>query len=220
MALSKDETIILIVIFLAAVMILGPHMYNNNGDNDHSCEGFSEDQENDADNTVDRVAAYNDVMPNDPANDNMGRPDPYGSSKVQESLIHDYARGTVESGSDFMRNTGIVAPLWIKPAWEEGDEGPYTDKDGNLVPADFENDPRMLYNKCSISCCSPQYPTPFQGSVDPFMCDKDGKSKYLSSSYNCTNNTGGTGCLCMTEKQSNGMQNGWVGYYSNKERGL
>lgn len=213
--MSNEEIIILIVVILFVSLIILPYMFNNTS---NDCpEGFTSHQEIESD---DRLLAYKDVKANDPTADNLELQDPYGSSKVHESLIHDYSRGTIESGSDFMRNTGIVAPLWIKPAWEEGNKGPYTDKDGNLRPSDFENDPRMLYNKCSLSCCSPQYPTPFQSSVDPFVCDKDGKSKYLSSSYYCTNNTGGTGCLCMTEKQADGIQKGFVGYYANEARGL
>jgi hypothetical protein len=111
------------------------------------------------------------------------------------------------SGSQFMDNTGLVTPPWVAPAWNPDAYGPSSK--GELDPADYENDPRMLYNKCSLSCCSPQYPTPFQGSADPFVCNKDGDNKYLASNYTCQNNTGGTGCLCMTQKQADGMYDGW-----------
>ena len=142
---------------------------------------------------------------------------PRGHSKNFESLIYDNVTGTIMSGSQFMENTGIVTPPWVAPAWNPDAYGPSSK--GELNPADYENDPRMLYNKCSLSCCTPQYPTPFQGSVDPSVCDKNGNNKYLASDYICQNNTGGAGCLCMTQKQVDGMQNGFVDYYVDKKLG-
>jgi hypothetical protein len=123
---------------------------------------------------------------------------PHGSTKDYESLIYDNTTGTVMTGSQFMTTTGLVTPPWIAPAWDSQAHGPSSS--GTLNPSDYENDPRMLYNKCSLSCCSPQYPTPHKGEVDPFACDEDGK-KYMSSDYTCTNNTGGTGCLCVSPNQ-------------------
>ncbi|AYV77422.1 MAG: hypothetical protein Dasosvirus2_18 [Dasosvirus sp.] len=140
---------------------------------------------------------------------------PRGQLKNYESLIYDNTTGTISTGSQFMDNTGVVAPLLIPPAWDPDAYGPSSK--GELNPSDYENDPRMLYNKCSLSCCSPQYPTPFKGTYDPFVC-KDGKNKYLASDYVCTNNTGGTGCLCMTPKQIQGAENGFVDYYVDKEK--
>jgi hypothetical protein len=140
---------------------------------------------------------------------------PRGSTKDYESLIYDDTTGTIMTGSQFMENTGIVAPPWVAPAWDPDAFGPSSK--GELNPEDYENDPRMLYNKCSLSCCSAQYPTPFQGPVDPFVCDKNGNNKYLASNYICQNNTGGTGCLCMTQKQVDGMGRGFVDYYVDKK---
>lgn len=142
---------------------------------------------------------------------------PRASTKDYESLIFDNTTGAVMTGSQFMQNTGIVAPLWIPPAWDPDAYGPSST--GELNPSDYENDPRMLYNKCSLSCCGPQYPTPFQGTIDPFVCDNNGNNKYLSSNYYCQNNTGGIGCLCMTKKQANGLATGFVDYYANKKLG-
>jgi hypothetical protein len=145
------------------------------------------------------------------------RPNSNGNanSANYESLIYDNTTGTIMTGTQFMENTGIIAPPWVAPAWNPDAYGPSSK--GELDPADYENDPRMLYNKCSLSCCSPQYPTPFQGDVDPFVCDKNGKNKYLASDYTCQNNTGGVGCLCMTPKQVKGMHTGFVNYYVDKE---
>jgi hypothetical protein len=135
---------------------------------------------------------------------------PRESLKDNESLIFDNTTGAIMTGSQFMEETGIITPPWVAPAWNPDELGPASK--GELNPEDYENDPRMLYNKCSLSCCSPQYPTPFQGPIDPFVCGKDGKNKYLASSYICQNNTGGTGCLCMTQKQVDGMENNFVNY--------
>lgn len=152
----------------------------------------------------------------DPSNINEQELKPRTQFKNLESLIFDDVTGTIMTGTQFMENTGIVAPPWVAPAWDPDAHGPSSK--GELNPSDYEDDPRMLYNKCSLACCSAQYPTPFQGIVDPFVCDKDGKSKYLASDYVCQNNTGGTGCLCMTPKQIDGMYGGFVDYYVDKDK--
>jgi len=144
----------------------------------------------------------------DPTDSQDGSLTPRGPNKNYESLIFDNVTRSIMSGSQFMENTGLVTPPWVAPAWNPDAYGPSST--GELNPDDYENDPRMLYNKCSLSCCSPQYPTPFQADADPFVCDKDGNNKYLASNYTCTNNTGGTGCLCMTPKQVDGMYDGFV----------
>jgi hypothetical protein len=129
--------------------------------------------------------------------------------KERESLIFDGVTGSVFSGSQFSDKTGIVAPPWIAPAWGlDTAVGPSAS--GEMREADYENDSRLLYNKCSLSCCGSQYPTSFGGEIDPFTCDKNGKNKYLSSNMSCNNNTGGIGCVCMTNKQVQGMKTGWV----------
>jgi hypothetical protein len=135
-----------------------------------------------------------------------------------ESLIYDNVTGSVMSGTQWQEKNGIVSTRWIAPAWDPDAHGPSSL--GELNPSDYENDPRMLYNKCSLSCCSEQYPTPFQTVKDPFVFDENGKLKFLTSDYNCTNNVGGTGCLCMTEKQSDGLQSGFVNYKVNEKLGF
>jgi hypothetical protein len=151
----------------------------------------------------------------DPLTDDTQQVLPIASANNFESLIYDNTTDCIMTGSQFMESTGIVAPPWVAPAWSPDALGPSSR--GVLDPADYENDPRMLYNKCSLSCCSPQYPTPFQGDPDPFVCDKNGNNKYLASDYYCQNNAGGIGCLCMTEKQVDGMYNGFVDYYVDKK---
>lgn len=202
--MNNIETVLLIVVILLVVFYCVP-VFRKSDDSIKS-ESFTAVQQ-----TGDSLTpGYN---PDAPVS---GSVKPKGPSQNYESLIYDNVTGTVMSGSQFMENTGIIAPPWVAPAWDPDAYGPSSK--GEMNPADYENDPRMLYNKCSLSCCSPQYPTPFLGSSDPFVCDKDGNNKYLASNYVCTNNTGGTGCLCMTQKQVDGMYTGFVDYYVDKER--
>jgi hypothetical protein len=206
--MNNLEIFITVAIVLLVVFIVLPSIYN--GSDRHMCtseEKFTAVQE------MDTVSGTD---PDGSDNGSVTRR-PRGDSKNFESLIYDNVTGAIMTGSQFMENTGIVAPPWVAPAWNPDAYGPSSK--GVLNPGDYENDPRMLYNKCSLSCCSPQYPTPFQGSADPFVCDKNGNNKYLASDYICQNNTGGTGCLCMTQKQVDGMQNGFVDYYVDKNLG-
>jgi len=128
--------------------------------------------------------------------------------KDRESLIFDGVTGSVYTGSQFVDATGVIAPKWIPPAWSPDALGPSAT--GEIRESDYVNDPRLVYNHCSLSCCGSQYPTPFGGEVDPYTCNKDGKNKYISSNLGCTDNTGGTGCVCLTKNQVNGMKTGWV----------
>jgi hypothetical protein len=171
--------------------------------NDTDMEAFTTQQQLSTDNgsgkgTPGHVSAY------DPSFTGQKIVRPMGKKSDYESLIYDSATGAIMSGSQFESNTGIITPLWSPPAWDPDAYGPSSS--GSLDPADYENDPRMLYNKCSLDCCSPQYPTPFDDEADPFVCNKSGESQYLSSDYTCRNNTGGYGCLCMTEQQVEGAR--------------
>jgi hypothetical protein len=199
---------VLLVVFIIIIGITIPLVMK------YGCVGEKNGREN-----FTAEQKFQEVVAIDPEQQQERLLHPRGSMKDYESLIFDNTTGSIMSGSQFMENTGIVAPPWIAPAWDPDAYGPSSK--GELDPADFENDPRMLYNKCSLSCCGPQYPTPFQGSTDPFVCSGDvgnGK-KYLSSSFTCQNNTGGVGCLCMTPKQADGMSKKFVDYYANKELG-
>lgn len=210
--LDKDECVILIIVAVLALLIIAPRFFNFNGSNgsngsNKKVESFITDQRINNDT----------VSGTDPDFHGQKTVHPRGKTSDYASLIYDNTTGAIMTGSQFMENTGIVAPLWIAPAWDPDAYGPSSK--GELDPEDYENDPRMLYNKCSLSCCSPQYPTPFKGDVDPFTCDGDGNSKYLASDYVCQNNTGGTGCLCISEKQAEGMRTGFVDYYADEELG-
>ena len=117
-----------------------------------------------------------------------------------ESLVYDPTTGTIMTGSEFMDVTNIITPPWIAPAWNPNEIGPVASESGNYNIDDYENDSRMLYNRCSLSCCSDQYPTPFDWADKNIINGKQ-KGKYLSSNYTCTSGTAGSGCLCMSPKQ-------------------
>ncbi len=209
--MNNVELVILITVILLIVLAVLPMLMKYNNHTPEPMEYFTAVQKMNVKNVPDQPGSgINDITGVDPtANINMNSSlIPQNYKKNNESLIYDNVTNTIMTGSQFMDNTGIVAPPWIAPAWNPNAYGPFSKDEVN--PADFENDPRMLYNKCSLSCCSPQYPTPFLGDSDPFVCDKNGDNKYLSSNYVCQNNTGGSGCLCMTSKQIQGMQTGFV----------
>lgn len=225
--INKEESIILIVFVLLALLIIAPQYWypNCSGKSASSSEstseesgmkeGFTTDQALSTDNSANNSDP---VQGNDPDFHGQKTVHPRGKTTDYESLIYDNTTGAIMTGSQFMENTGIIAPLWIPPAWDPDAYGPSSK--GELDPEDYEDDPRMLYNKCSLSCCSPQYPTPFKGDADPFTCGADGNSKYLASDYICQNNTGGVGCLCISEKQAEGMRTGFVDYYADEELGI
>jgi hypothetical protein len=141
---------------------------------------------------------------------------PRGSTKDFENLVYDSTTGIIQTGSDFMLNENIISPPWVPPAWGPDLKGPSSK--GEIDPLDYQNDPRLLYNRCSLSCCSPQYPTPFKSDTNPFVCDKNGNSKYLSSSYVCMDNVGTSGCLCMSESQVKGFETGHFDSYVDSQK--
>jgi hypothetical protein len=210
--MNNVEILVLAVVILFALYVIVPSFYTGG---DTQCPSDNSSESNEQFTALQQMDNTDNVSGTDPDASTDGSLTPKGQSTNFESLIYDNVTGTIMTGSQFMENTGLVAPPWVAPAWNPDAYGPSSK--GELDVADYENDPRMLYNKCSLSCCSPQYPTPFQGDKDPFVCDKDGNNKYLASNYICQNNTGGTGCLCMTPKQVKGMENGFVDYYVDKK---
>ena len=60
-------------------------------------------------------------------------------------------------------------------------------------------------NVCSKLCCTPQYPTPFDQKVDHMTCGNVGE--FVPSNYTCNNSWQDTGCLCLTQDQSDFLKN-------------
>jgi hypothetical protein len=101
----------------------------------------------------------------------------------------------------------IGLPSEIIPAWTE-----YTTNNGDLN-TDMGN-AGLGFNLCSKSCCSPQYPPPFALPLDKLTCNS--KDKFVGSSYTCNNSFQDSGCLCMTQEQSDFIasrgRNGFANY--------
>lgn len=214
--LSQEEIVILLVFTALVVVIMYPQLvgFGSMDSGNDMMEDQSEDQSEGSDMdmeegfttkqqlTTDNGSSKGEpgtVMGYDPSFTGQKVVRPMGKKSDYETIVYDSSTGAIMTGSQFIDNTGIIAPLWVPPAWDPDAYGPSST--GELDPSDYKNDPRMLYNKCSLSCCSPQYPTPFSTDADPFVCDGNGDSKYLASDYTCQNNTGGIGCLCMTQEQ-------------------
>jgi len=209
------EIVLLSLVLVLALFVLLP---SDSCNKKNSSEGFTSVQKMESSRSsvnYDPVSGNDFTSGSQFGNDvNNAEASPAGDLKNFESLIYDNVTGTIMTGSQFMENSGIVAPPWVSPAWAPDAFGPSSK--GKFIPEDYEDDSRMLYNKCSLSCCSPQYPTPFQGVQDPTVCDEEGNNKYLASDYICQNNTGGVGCLCMSQKQVDGMKTGFSDYYVDK----
>ena len=203
---DKIEILVIVAFVILILLIAIPNMcgksYRRKSMPTQTSEPFTAVQEADKTDYIsgtDPMASYENVLR------------PRGSSKDYESLIFDNATGTIMTGSQFMDSTALVTPPWVPPSWAPDMYGPSSK--GKIDPGDYENDPRMLYNRCSLSCCSPQYPTPFQSDPDPFVRDKNGNSKYLASDYICQSNTGSSGCLCLSEQQVKGLETGYFDSY-------
>jgi hypothetical protein len=91
---------------------------------------------------------------------------------------------TLMSGSQFIQQDDII------PAW-----GEYDDADvGEGV-----DDLGLRYSMCSKSCCSNQYPTPFDVPTNEMVCNSD--AEFVPNNMTCNNSMEDSGCLCLTKKQ-------------------
>lgn len=72
--------------------------------------------------------------------------------------------------------------------------------DNNSTPSETSiADYTLSFNQCSPSCCSDQWPVPFKTSDDT-LCGN--KNEFVKNNYYCNNGWQNSGCLCMTQKQS------------------
>jgi len=103
----------------------------------------------------------------------------------------DAGSGTIMSGTDFIPTKYLS--LWYQA---------YT---GNLKNYDLLDDGEggaagLQYNQCSKSCCSPQYPLPFDMPVDESVCMNN--DNFVPTNYTCNNAWQDSGCVCMTKHQA------------------
>ena len=181
--MTKFDTFILVTISLFIVFVILPSIY----DEFYNCK-------------------YNETFTT-LQNPDLGVPSemPNDTNKKTATQVYDNIMIT----NDLPLADTNTASQWIAPAWNPEALEPGTNKpvissicDGSDI-IDYENDPRMIYNKCSLSCCSSQYPTPFQGSANSSSCNTNKINNYMTSNYTCQSSTAESGCLCMTQTQVN-----------------
>ncbi len=107
-------------------------------------------------------------------------------------MLYDRRTGIVTAASEF-----VGLPSEIEPA--TGSE--LISNYGRIDRLDdgYNGGMGLNYNMCSKSCCSSQYPPPFELEKD-VMVDKM-KNKFVPNNYMCNNAWNNSGCVCMTSKQ-------------------
>jgi hypothetical protein len=110
-------------------------------------------------------------------------------TEVKIPALYNRETGQVVSGSEFLGVPDEVATAWgasygTNENLDDGSDGIYG----------------LNYSMCSKSCCSPQYPPPFELDKD-VVVDKM-KGDFVPSSYNCNNAWQDSGCVCMTKNQN------------------
>ena len=142
---------------------------------------------------------YNDLIYN-----NRYNHDPEPNIGTQpESVIFDDVTQTIMTGSKFLKDTNLIHPPWISPAWDLSMVEPDVNADDVWKTFDqYRDDPRMIYNRCSLSCCADQWPTSMNDAEDAITRIKKEKGEYMTSNYLCSNSVGRTGCVCITKNQA------------------
>jgi hypothetical protein len=123
---------------------------------------------------------------------------------INSTQPHNYEQtlALATSASEFIGMPKIILPAWGEDGLSYGQADTL---DNGLGQIGFGS------NMCSKSCCTPQYPPPFVQDQDPFVCKS--KDKFVSSNYTCNNGWQNSGCLCLTEAQSDFLgsrgENNW-----------
>jgi hypothetical protein len=116
--------------------------------------------------------------------------------KQEDSVIHprvyDRITGQITDASEF-----IGLPEKIYPANGENIVSNYGVVD--KLDDGYNGEMGLNYNMCSKSCCSPQYPTPFELESDEQVNKM--KDKFVLNNYACNNAWNNAGCVCMTQEQ-------------------
>jgi hypothetical protein len=114
---------------------------------------------------------------------------------------YDPTTGTMMTSPDFI-------PQHIESAW--GDKSTDSQKIEFQKVGSFESATNLgkdtlAFNKCNKSCCSKQYPLPFNLPVDKEIAEN--MKDFVPSRFTCNNHWEDTGCLCITQNQSNMLAN-------------
>jgi len=106
------------------------------------------------------------------------------------SAIYDRETGQIMSGGT-AQVPFLGVPDEVQPAWgAKFGEVDKLDDGGNGMFG-------LNYSMCSKSCCSPQYPPPFELDTDVVAS----KGDFVPNSYKCNNAWQDSGCVCMTGKE-------------------
>jgi hypothetical protein len=106
----------------------------------------------------------------------------------------------IQSGSAYLPQKEFITPWGTHVKL-----GDFATADGSpAYGADAITDYTLNFNQCSPACCSDQWPVPFKLPVDKMLCDSE--DKFVPSTYVCNNGWQNSGCLCMTQQQSDFLQ--------------
>ncbi len=72
---------------------------------------------------------------------------------------------------------------------------------GVMIPGNYGIDSDI----CSKSCCNNQWPLPFKIPIEESVCNS--KQDFFPSNITCNNSYDDAGCLCMTKKQKDILEN-------------
>ena len=108
--------------------------------------------------------------------------------QTPQPLVYEADKKLATTASEFVGLPDVILPPW----------GETNDKYG---AADMIGGTMGIENPiCSRACCAPQWPTPFDVPVDAIT--QSIKEPLIGTSYACNNSWQNSGCMCLTQKQS------------------
>lgn len=107
-------------------------------------------------------------------------------------VLYDRKTGLITAASEF-----IGLPKEILPA--SGNKAVTNYGKIDRLDDGYNGAMGLNYNMCSKSCCSPQYPPPFNLEDDALVAKM--KDKFVPNNYGCNNAWNNSGCVCMTKEQ-------------------
>ena len=110
------------------------------------------------------------------------------ANQITVPALYNRETGQIISGSDFLGVPNEIATAW---GASYGDNDNLDDGDNGIMG--------LNYSMCSKSCCSVQYPPPFELDKDVVIDKLQGD--FVPNSYQCNNAWQDSGCLCMTKNQ-------------------
>jgi hypothetical protein len=123
----------------------------------------------------------------------LNLPRDYNQKEIQLKNLPNREPGTeiIESGRDFISNKKYYSPWGAMINLEH----PSQDRESQINTDTAVNG--LNNNRCSLSCCSKQWPLPFKLSTDG-----EDLTGNIPNNYTCNNGLQDSGCLCMTKPQA------------------